>query len=366
MRCPSLSELPPPPPGKTGWPWTEECTEKDYTSSDKKNWQKFTIVTPSYNQGKYIEETIRSILLQGYPELEYIIIDGGSKDESVEIIKKYDKWLSFWISEKDSGQSNAINKGFKKATGDIINWVNSDDTLNKGVLFLLNHLFTKDIGIVIGRATIYGDTVKEYETVYDPTEVIERAIVGYAFAQPSCFIRRNALEAVGLLDESLHFTMDWDLYGKIVASHNHLLIKNIISRQLVHPEGKMVKNGYDFAQEAPRVFCKFINSSPYGAKYIPLLKQIGYYDESYKLTYDLPNLSQPIIDRSFQLFLYKMLHHEYNNHNSSKTLKLIQFIKKEFPSYYKKENLSSVYIKTILIPPFLKKMARVIKNKITN
>ena len=94
MRCPTLEELPPPPPGKTGWPWTEESPQLPDRMPDGSPWPRVTIVTPSLNQGTFIEETIRSVLLQGYPDLEYIIIDGGSTDDSVGAIQKYEKWFT--------------------------------------------------------------------------------------------------------------------------------------------------------------------------------------------------------------------------------------------------------------------------------
>ena len=158
MHCPRLSELPPPPAGRSGWPfdcaqdkpWTEETPQLPDTMPDPsttlpsaslragrasgKPWPRISIVTPSYNQGQFIEETIRSVLLQGYPNLEYIIIDGGSTDNSVEIIKKYSPWLTYWVSERDRGQSHAINKGFEHASGDILGWLNSDDMLAMGSL----------------------------------------------------------------------------------------------------------------------------------------------------------------------------------------------------------------------------------------
>jgi cellulose synthase/poly-beta-1,6-N-acetylglucosamine synthase-like glycosyltransferase len=113
MRCPRLHELPSAPPGKTGWPWTEESTAPPPSMADGKDWERITIVTPSFNQGAFIEETIRSVLLQGYPNLEYIVMDGGSTDNSVQIIKKYSPWLNYWVSEPDGGQSDAINRGLE-------------------------------------------------------------------------------------------------------------------------------------------------------------------------------------------------------------------------------------------------------------
>jgi len=117
------------------------------------NYPKISIVTPSYNQGKYIEETILSVLNQDYPNLEYIIIDGGSNDNSVEIIKKYENKLKYWISEKDSGQTNAINKGFEHATGEIFAYLNSDDVYLPNTLHLVAKLFTnfKEVRWITGH-----------------------------------------------------------------------------------------------------------------------------------------------------------------------------------------------------------------------
>src|SRR5436309_7725685 len=126
MRCPTLAELPPPPPGKTGWPWTVESPQLPETMQGKL-WPRISIVTPNYNQSQFIEETIRSVLLQGYPDLEYIVMDGGSADDSVSKIEKYERFLTSWRSERDSGQADALNSGFAKANGNILAYINSDD-----------------------------------------------------------------------------------------------------------------------------------------------------------------------------------------------------------------------------------------------
>src|SRR5947207_6789592 len=134
MTAPRLDDLPAPPSGRKGWPWTEATPKAPEKSTPNFSWPRISIVTPSFNQGQFIEETIRSVLLQGYPNLEYIIIDGGSTDNTVGVIKKYEPWLAYWVSEKDRGQCDAINKGFARATGDIFAWLCSDDVYAPGAL----------------------------------------------------------------------------------------------------------------------------------------------------------------------------------------------------------------------------------------
>src|SRR5258708_17032599 len=120
MSSDQMVPLAAPPPGRTGWPWMTTLPSTAAPLLNGKPWPRISIVTPSYNQAEFLEETIRSVLLQGYPNLEYIIIDGGSSDGTVEIIRRYEEHLAHWVSEKDSGHANAINKGFQRATREII------------------------------------------------------------------------------------------------------------------------------------------------------------------------------------------------------------------------------------------------------
>lgn len=219
MRCPRLSDLPTPPPGKTGFPWTEETAPLPDTLPNGRSWQKISIVTPSYQQGEFIEETIRSILLQGYPNLEYIIIDGGSTDASVEIIQKYQPFLTDWVSERDRGQSHAINKGWKRATGDILHFLNSDDLLLPRTLAIVAQTFSQDdtIQVVSGVCPVKDEDLKEELRSKPPRDfdlayfLLDREGPG----QPATFITREVYEKTGGMDERLHYTMDREYWMRV-------------------------------------------------------------------------------------------------------------------------------------------------------
>src|SRR5262249_7885222 len=157
-------------------------------------------VTPSYNQGQFIEETIRSILLQGYPDLEYIIIDGGSTDESVATIKKYEPWLTYWTSERDRGQSHAINKGLAIATGSVFNWLNSDDLLLPSALAEIGGRFYREEALAYAVVNFGNDG----ETTIANRSLSPNALIsgqdGTSFHQPGVWLSTNKVRSVGALD----------------------------------------------------------------------------------------------------------------------------------------------------------------------
>lgn len=222
MRCPPLSKLPPPLPEKTGWPWTEESSQLPKAMPDRSPWPMVSIVTPSYNQGQFLEETIRSVLLQGYPNLEYIIMDGGSTDGSVEIIRKYEPWLSYLHIGPDGGQAAAIAEGFRHATGEILAWLNSDDRYRPGALARAALFFTAHSKIAFGNGDVNfidgdGRWMKRMFAIR-PNRFLTANLGVHGWPQQGCFWRRWAYERVGGVDPAFRFCMDLDLFIRLIGS----------------------------------------------------------------------------------------------------------------------------------------------------
>ena len=215
----TIKDLPPPPKGKIGFPWTEE-TPPQYKSE---NLPKISIITPSFNQGQFIEETIRSVLLQNYPNLEYIIIDGGSTDNSVEIIKKYSNFIHYWVSEKDNGQADAINKGLKHATGDVFNWLNSDDFYLPNALITVGNAF-KNKELNVFCAQLFIQTKEGKRSHFKGAfleDTIEKTITSRYFCQPPTFFRLSIVKELGGIESTMYFCMDLELWINYLAHFGH-------------------------------------------------------------------------------------------------------------------------------------------------
>ena len=246
MRSPTLRELPDPPRGKKGWPWTEESPQLPEVMPGDQPWLKISIVTPSYNQGRFIEETIRSVLLQGYPDFQYIIIDGGSVDGSVDIIKKYAKWLDYWVSEPDRGQSHAINKGFKIASGDIYAWLNSDDYLLKDALrnVAVAYYAAPKAGAWVGGCLRVDMNGKVLWTSW-PNRLEVDAVADWLknnYSQSACFFSKEAWQTCGPLEEDLYYAMDLDLWIKIAKTFSITKVGRLLSADHVHKGAKTQKD----------------------------------------------------------------------------------------------------------------------------
>jgi len=242
MRCPDISELPTPPRGRNGWPWREASQQLADTMPSGDPWPKISIVTPSYNQGQFIEETIRSVLLQGYPNLEYIIIDGSSTDNSVEIIKKYEKWLTHWVSEPDRGQSHAINKGFDRASGEIYAWLNSDDYFFKNALgnVAIACRASPDAGGWVGGSTFWAEHYRRVTTRW-PNRLDLEGLAQWnqnSVGQPAFFFSRTAWNECGPLGEDLHYGMDLDLWLKIAKAFVLAKVDAMLAFERFHKDSK--------------------------------------------------------------------------------------------------------------------------------
>lgn len=216
-------------------------------------WPKISIVTPSFNQGKYIEETILSIIDQKYPNLEYIIIDGGSTDETLSVIKKYEHCLKYWISQPDNGQYDAINKGFSQSSGEIMGWLNSDDKLLPGSLFTIAEIFitfphihwiTSSLPIVWN---CYGQPVEcpnrggyNRDSFYNGSNLPESSwFAQYTIQQESTFWKRSLWDTSGgMMDNSLKYAGDFDLWLRFFQKTDLYSVQTLIGGFRKHHEQK--------------------------------------------------------------------------------------------------------------------------------
>jgi glycosyltransferase involved in cell wall biosynthesis len=179
-----------------------------------------TIITPSYNQGKYLGETMRSVLDQDYPFIEYLVIDGGSTDNTVDVIHSFEDKLTYWCSEKDKGQTDAINKGFAKARGQILAWINSDDTYNPGAIsqavqYLQEH---PEVGVVYSDLNFIDENSRIIGKFPAAQTDLKRLRRGYVhIPQPATFFRAELWQQIGPLDPSFFFAMDYDLWVRLAS-----------------------------------------------------------------------------------------------------------------------------------------------------
>jgi glycosyltransferase involved in cell wall biosynthesis len=214
-----------------------------------------SIITPSYNQSPYLEQTMQSVLEQDYPRIEYIVIDGGSTDDSVEIIKKYADRLAYWITEKDSGQAEAINKGLARASGEIVAWLNSDDYYMLNTVSVAVRCFEQNPDVVM----VYGDMLavdgdgRTLNILKYKQLSLEDLLCFQIIGQPSVFFRRSALEKTGPLEPTFHFMLDHHLWIRLAQQGRILHVPQVWSAARYHAGAKNRARAAEFGREAFRV-----------------------------------------------------------------------------------------------------------------
>lgn len=264
-----MRRLPDPLKNRNGWPWDVPSLSTPSQMSDGTPWPSVTIVTPSYNQAEYLEETIRSVLLQGYPNLEYIIMDGGSTDESIEIIEHYSNFLSSWVSQKDNGQSDAINSGFNQSKGEYLAWLNSDDVFLPGAIHkIIEQLYQKpNAGMAYGQTEVineYGQRIGFFEIVdYSFIDLLTMKII---LPQQAAFFKKSVLESLGYLRTDLHYAMDVELFIRIGASFDILFVNETLAQFRLTNSNKGVVAKTNWCPEFIKILTDFFES-PVSEKY---------------------------------------------------------------------------------------------------
>jgi hypothetical protein len=214
-----------------------------------------SIITPSYNQASYLEQTILSVLNQDYQRIEYIVIDGISTDGSVDIIRKYESKLAYWVTEKDDGQADAINKGFARATGEIVAWLNSDDYYLPGAVSAAVTVFDQnpDVVLVYGNMLAVDENGKTFNTLTYKQLTLEDLLCFQIIGQPAVFMRRSVLQKTSGLDPSFHFLLDHYLWIQF-AQHGQLLhVDQTWAAARYHAEAKNRALAAEFGREAFRI-----------------------------------------------------------------------------------------------------------------
>jgi glycosyltransferase involved in cell wall biosynthesis len=231
----------------------------------RKDLPKISVITPSYNQGHLIKETIDSVLNQNYPSLEYIVMDGGSTDNTVKVLRQYKNKLAY-ISKKDKGQTDAINKGIKKATGDILMYLNSDDVMLPNTLNIVAEYFNKhpkamwltgDYFIIDEGGKKIQSFVANYKKVLRKIPFFNTLSIANFIIQPSTFWRKELIKEIGAFDESLHLCMDYDYWMRIIRKYPLHVLPNHFSLFRIHGTSKGgTQYGKQFNEEH-KVLCRY-------------------------------------------------------------------------------------------------------------
>jgi len=328
-----------------------------------------TIITPSYNQGHFLEQTMDSVLSQNYPNLEYIVIDGGSKDNSVEIIKKYEKYLTYWVSEKDKGQSDAINKGLKKATGEVVNWLNSDDYYEKDTLKIVGETFeNSNLQVLCGKSRIFHDTGNRTSHFSSGTDIYKDNLaktIGWArIDQPETFFRTTAIEQMGLINPKFHYVMDkewWIRYLLLFGLSGVESVDKILVNFRLHGESKTVSQKTGFQKETNSLFYELAELFEL-SQYIPTLSSLSQIEKLLETDF-YQKMDKNLIEQALNYYLLYKSDEYYYFGNNQQAKKCLSAIQKECLAASDQKTFQELQRKTKIPAPLIK-ILRYLKNKI--
>lgn len=335
----------------------------------KNNMLKISVVIPSYNQGEFLEETIQSVISQDYPNLEIILIDGKSSDNSIDIIQKYKDHFKYWISEKDNGQSEAINKGLEKCTGDIATWLCSDDLFTPGALHQVNKIFSSlpnEIGLIHGSSVIFSGNKIIRINKGNVDDSLENILSGMTFPQPSAFFRRSLLDRTGLLDEKLHFGMDYDLFSKFAIISKFQYVDHCLSRYRLHRDSKSVSSVSKFIDEWSKVFIGIAESGKFES-ILETLSELRIKTERNDSTYTFFNRNFKPEEINQKKLLYKflcfVLRYDYESERFSRARKISKYLNTNFRDFLRAEPEIDTIVWRTKFPPTMIKIARKISRR---
>jgi len=295
-----------------------------------------TVITPSYNQAHFLEKTILSVLNQKYPNLQYLIFDGNSTDNSVEIIKKYEKNIFYWESQADRGQSHAINKAFAKTQGQLVTWLNSDDQFTENCLWKVADYFEKNpkIALVHGKSLLFGENFERL-TQNQHQDLAVQYLAALPFAQPSAFFRGEMLQKVGFLDEKLHFGMDYDLFLRMYLQADFLQVEDTFSKYLIHQHSKTSTAHLQFAKDYTTIFSKLLRSFEADSLILEM-KQLEFYQEGTDRYLFDKKIKPEDLEKAFVYHLFYILKFYYEALDTKNAQKICVYLLKNYPQFASK------------------------------
>lgn len=320
---------------------------------------KISIVTPSKNQGQFIEATIRSILEQSCPNLEYIIIDGNSQDSSADIIKKYSSKLTYWCSELDDGQAHAINKGLKRAKGTYATWINSDDLLAEGGVdnILASIEEHPDIDLFIGQFLAMNENgdLENLSKFHQHNDSLPFRLASFPYVQPACFFKLETVRKLGYLDEQFEITMDKDLFLRIVLSGGKVLrISKPIGIFREQPGAKTVTYSPQWKYERNLVFSQFLRSIQTEKNILDKFIKTGLYvagEGKYPVNI---SISKADTQEAIRIFLSESISMHFYHQQFRDAYLLAKRIEKIFPGFISSKEKIWKYKSFLCMYPFVR------------